>query len=137
MLTPLTAVCLAAAAHAYRIPENVLYAIMAVEGGRVGQAVPNPNGTHDLGPFQINTAWGPAVARYLGEPVEQALARVRDDGCANAVIATAILKQCLTETHGDRRLALGLYHSRDPELAEPYRRKALAALVTLGNSTGQ
>jgi hypothetical protein len=137
MLAPLTAACLAAAAHAYEIPQGYLYAILAVEGGRVGQAVLDSNGTSDLGPFQINTAWGPAIARYWGESVDQALARVRDDGCANAVIAAAILKECVAETHGDSRLAFGLYHSRNPELAEPYRRKALAALTVLGNATGR
>lgn len=135
MLTPLTAVCLAAAAHAYQIPEKVLYAILAVEAGRVGEAVPNPNGTHDLGPFQINTAWGQAVARYLAAPVEQALERVRDDGCANAIVAAAILKGCASETRGDLMAAVGLYHSHSDRLAKQYQAKALSALRALGASS--
>ena len=57
-LAPLTAACLATAAHAYHLPEIYLYAIVQTEGGRVGQAVHNTNGTDDLGPFQINTSMG-------------------------------------------------------------------------------
>jgi hypothetical protein len=133
MLAPLTAVCLAAAAHAYQIPEKVLYAILAVEAGRVGVVVPNRNGTHDLGPFQINTTWGPAIGRLWSMSVDDALARVRDDGCANAVIAAAILDQCATEAGGDFFRAVGLYHSRKANLAGPYREKVLAALQLLNS----
>jgi hypothetical protein len=131
MLVPLTAACLTAAAYAYQIPQNYLYAILATEGGKVGQAVANRNGTKDLGPFQINSRWAPAIARYLHLSVEEAVARVRDDGCANAIVATAILRSCSNETGGDFTAAVGLYHSHSPHLAEEYREKALAALGVL------
>jgi hypothetical protein len=125
MLAPLTAVCLAAAAHAYQIPQSYLYAILAMEGGQVGQAVPNRNGTTDLGPFQINTSWEVAIARYWRLPVEEAVIRVRDDGCANAVIASAILRGLTLRAKGDLVKALGLYHSRSYAIAASYREKAL------------
>jgi hypothetical protein len=131
MLAPLTAVCLAAATHAYEIPQNYLYAILAVEGGRVGEAVRNKNGTSDLGPFQINTSWGIAIARFWHVPIEEALIRVRDDGCANALVATAILRRCANEAGGDLRSAVGLYHSHSARLAEQYRAKALSALDSM------
>jgi hypothetical protein len=131
ILAPLTAACLAAAAGAYRIPENYLYAILAVEGGRVGQAVPDKNGTSDLGPFQVNTRWGRSLAQYWSLPVSDALERVRDDGCANAVAASAILKGVLDEAHGDLATALGLYHSHSRELREPYRNKVLTIAESL------
>ena len=110
-LAPLTAVCLAASAHAYHLPEVYLHAILTTEGGQVGQQVHNTNGTYDLGPFQINTVWGPAIGRYWHIPVTRALERVRDDGCANALIASAILKKMLIETKGDFPKAIGFYHS--------------------------
>ncbi len=128
MLAPLTAVCLAAAAHAYQIPPGYLYAILAVEGGHVGQVVDNKNGTRDLGPFQINTSWGPAIGRLWSMSVDDALARVRDDGCANAIIAAAILDRCVILAGGNSASALGLYHSRKADIAGPYREKVLAAL---------
>jgi hypothetical protein len=123
VLAPLTALCVAAAAHAYQIPKGYLDAILAVEGGRVGEAVLNKNGTRDLGPFQINTSWGTAIAQYWRLPVEDALIRVRDDGCANALIAAAILRGCANETRDDMVAAVGLYHSHSPGLAQSYREK--------------
>jgi hypothetical protein len=131
MLAPLTAVCLAAAAHAYQLPAEYLYAILAVEGGQVGQAVADRNGTRDLGPFQINTVWGPAVARFWGVSLTEALNRLQDDGCANAVVAAAILKQRTIEAPGDLSTALGLYHSHRAEAAERYRARALTAMALL------
>jgi hypothetical protein len=129
ILAPLTAACLAAAAGAYRIPESSLYAILAVEGGRVGQSVADKNGTSDLGPFQINTRWGGSLALYWNLPVSEALERVRDDGCANAVAASAILKGVLNEANGDLATALGLYHSHSREDAQSYRERILAAAI--------
>jgi hypothetical protein len=137
MLAPLTAACLAAAAHAYQVAADYLYAILAVEGGRVGQSVLDENGTRDLGWFQIDTSWGPAIARFWGLSAEEAIMRVRDDGCANAVIAAAVLKECTNEAHGDITKALGLYHSHRVNLARRYRDKALAALKSLSKPTGR
>ncbi len=131
VLAPLTAACLVAAAGAYQLPPTYLYAILATEGGRVGQAVANPNGTSDLGPFQVNTIWGPAIARYWHVSIAQALERVRDDGCANAVIASAILRREFNQTRGDLPKALGFYHSHSASVAEPYRRKVLSVAEAL------
>ena len=124
-LIPLTAVCIAMAARAYQFPSTNLYAILATEDGRVGQAVGNKNGTSDLGPFQVNTRWGPALGRYWKVSTAEALVLVRDNGCANAVAAAAILKQAVNESHGDLPAALGLYHSHSPELADSYRNRVL------------
>jgi len=124
-LIPLTAACIAMAARAYQLPSTYLYAILAIEAGRVGQAVEDKNGTSDLGPFQVNTRWGPALGRYWRISAADALVRVRDDGCANAIAATAILKKELNEVHGDLPTALGLYHSHSPALAEAYRDRVL------------
>ena len=126
-LAPLTAACIATAAHAYRLPETYLYAIWKTEGGHVGQMVHNTNGTDDLGPFQINSAWGPAMGRYWHVSVARAIERVRDDGCANAMIASAILKKMVIETKGDFPKALGLYHSHTKGRYETYRDAVLDA----------
>jgi hypothetical protein len=125
LLAPLTAACLATAAHAYHLPELYLYAILKTEGGQVGQAVLNTNGTYDLGPFQINSSWGPAIGRYWHVSVPTALQHVRDNGCANALIASAILKKMLIETKGDFPKAIGYYHSHTPALAAQYRNVVL------------
>jgi hypothetical protein len=127
----LTAACLAAVAHTYQVPQVYLDAILKTEGGRVGQAVLNTNGTYDLGPFQINTVWGPEIGRYWRMPVQQALERVRDNGCANAVIAAALLKRLLIEAKGDYPKAIGFYHSHTEALAASYRKMVLDTAATL------
>jgi len=119
------------AAHNYQVPPVYLYAILKTEGGRVGQAVRNTNGTYDLGPFQINSAWGPAIGRFWRIPVPQALERVRDNGCANAVIASAIMRKYLVETKGDYPKAIGFYHSHTTALAASYRKAVLDTAATL------
>jgi hypothetical protein len=136
-LAPLTAVCLATAAHAYHLPETYLYAILKTEGGSVGQAVHNKNGTDDLGPFQINTAWGPAIGRYWHVSVPRALEHVRDDGCANALIASAILKKMLIETRGDFPKAIGFYHSHTAALAATYRDAVLGTAEKLTHAAAK
>jgi hypothetical protein len=98
---------------------------MRTEGGKVGQAVLNTNGTYDLGPFQINSSWGPAIGRYWHVSVPRALEYVRDNGCGNALIASAILKKMLIETKGDFPKAIGYYHSHTPALATQYRNMVL------------
>jgi hypothetical protein len=134
MLAPLTAICLAAAARAYQLPTVELYAILKTEGGHVGEAVADRNGSYDLGPFQINTIWGPAIGRYWHMPVPQALERVRDDGCDNAVIAAAIMRKLLNETRGNLPRAIGFYHSHTEPLAEAYRNTVLTAATALARS---
>ena len=131
MLAPLTAACLAAAAHAYQIPTAYLYAILAVEGGRVGQSVADKNGTRDLGPFQINSGWGQSLGRFWSQPGDKVLERVADDGCANAIVAAAILAGALNQARGDLPRALGLYHSHTAKLAEAYRQKILIRVKDL------
>ena len=135
LLAPLTAVCLAASAHAYHLPEVYLHAILKTEGGQVGQQVRNTNGSYDLGPFQINTAWGPAIGRYWHVPVPRALEWVRDNGCANALIASAILKKMLIETKGDLPKAIGYYHSHTAARAAQYRDMVLEAAEKTAKAT--
>jgi hypothetical protein len=132
LLAPLTAACIAAAAHSYQLPSAYMFAILKAEGGHVGQQVLNTNGTYDLGPFQINTSWGPAIAAYWHIPVAQALAHVRDNGCANALIATAILKKYLIESKGDYAKAVGYYHSHTEALASVYRQAVLETVASFG-----
>lgn len=132
VLAPLTAACIAAAAHSYQLPPAYMFAILKTEGGHVGQQVRNTNGTYDLGPFQINTSWGPAIASFWHIPLAQAIAHVRDNGCANAVIATAILKKYLIESKGDYAKAIGYYHSHTEALASVYRKAVLDTVASFG-----
>ena len=91
----------------------------------------NSNGTYDLGPFQINSSWGPALARFWNLPIADVLDRVRDDGCANAVAASVILRGALIESNGDPSEAVGLYHSHTPRRARSYGATVTAKAASL------
>lgn len=123
------------AAHSYELPQTYLYAILKTEGGHVGQAVRNTNGTDDLGPFQVNSAWGPAIGKYWHIPAAKALERVRDDGCGNAIIAAAIFKKYLIEAKGNYPKAIGFYHSHTEALASTYRKAVLLTAANLARPT--
>jgi len=116
MLVPLTAVCLMAAAQAYAVPAESLYSVLRIEGGWVGLAKPNlrKDGTkrsEDLGPFQINTAWLPTFTSYWKLPTSgAAYVLLRDDGCAGAYAASAILRYHWQQT-GNLDRAVAIYHT--------------------------
>lgn len=56
--------CVAEASATYAVPDLLLYAILAQEGGSIGKGVRNSNGTLDLGPAQINSVHLPELANY-------------------------------------------------------------------------
>ena len=113
--TPLTEACVINAANAANIPLTVMYGILATEGGKVGEAWSNTNGTWDLGPFQVNTCHLNDLAR-LGINPET----IMRDGCVNAYAAAWIVRQNLRLTKGNLWEAVGWYHSRTPHLKHGY-----------------
>jgi hypothetical protein len=127
MIVPLTAACLMAAASGYGLPPGAMTAILAVEGGKAGQAVTNKNGSRDLGPFQINSVWLDSFKTYWRLPDRATAERLlRDDGCANAWAAAAILKSHLIYT-GRIDRAIARYHSATPPIGAAYLEKVSAA----------
>lgn len=108
--------CVQLAADRYGLSVPVVQAILKVEGGRVGQAVRNSNGTEDLGPMQINTVWLPRLAPY-GITRQQ----LQHDRCINILVGSWILARQLETAKGmegttQRRAwwGIGAYHSRTP-----------------------
>lgn len=116
MIVQLTAACLLAASQAYAVPPESLYSVLRVEGGWVGLAKPNfrKNGTvrsEDLGPFQINTAWLPTFTLYWKQQnTVSTYVLLRDDGCAGAYAASAIVRYHWQQT-GSLDRAIAYYHA--------------------------
>ncbi len=132
MINHLFAACLMMAAQSYSIPPAVLVGILHVEGGRIGQQVgPNKNGSYDLGPMQINSAWVPELARYWNVPKKTAWRWIRDDGCTNVNVSAWILRGHLNETSSLSR-AIAYYHSRTPSRGSNYKRKVVDAMRRKG-----
>ena len=56
--------CINQAAIAYHVPATLILSVLAVEGGAVGLASANKNGTVDYGPMQINSIWLSKIRLY-------------------------------------------------------------------------
>jgi len=125
------AACLMLASQTYSVPPAVLVGIYKAEGGKVGQEVKNTNGTHDLGPMQINTIWLPELAEKWGVSEKTARKWVRDDACTNVGVSAWILKGHLDET-GSLSQAIAHYHSRTPRHGTRYKSRVIEILEDNG-----
>ena len=127
--------CVRVAARVNGVQPAVLLMLLQVEDGRLGEVSGNRNGTVDIGPFQVNEIWLPAVARHWGMTVEDAFPILRDNFCGNADAAAWVLRGALADAHGDFWEGVGRYHSARSDLQAAYLRRVLAAARRL--RTGQ
>lgn len=116
-LHPLTADCVLDAARVSGMPVAALFAILATEGGKTGEALSNKNGTWDLGGFQINTVHLKELATMGISP-----RAVLCDGRVNAHAAAWLLRKEYRRT-GNLWQAIGAYHSRTPHRRDAYIRR--------------
>ncbi|MDR1165827.1 MAG: lytic transglycosylase domain-containing protein [Deltaproteobacteria bacterium] len=124
-LSPLTYQCLAESGEKFAVPLALILIVLNVEGGAIGLESPNSNGSHDLGPMQINTLWLPKL-NALGITREL----LRDNGCVNVAVGAWLLRHHLKEEANPFR-AVSLYHSRDPERRGIYLARALRLSANL------
>ena len=68
--------CIGIAGRGYGWLEKTLWGLRIQEAGWLGAEIANENGTHDLGPLQINSSWVPRIARLVGKPELASLRRV-------------------------------------------------------------
>ncbi|MBR2172780.1 MULTISPECIES: lytic transglycosylase domain-containing protein [Sphingopyxis] len=102
--------CIRSAAHGKPWLERTLWGLRDQEGGWIGAAVVNSNGTHDLGPLQINSWWVPKIAALVRRSETHVRHWLQNDACFNAEAARWIFLSGLAVT-GDYWKAIGVYHS--------------------------
>lgn len=102
--------CIRQAASGKPWLEKALWGLRDQEGGWLGAEVRNTNGSHDLGPLQINTWWVPKIALVVGRPQADVRVWLMHDACFNAGAARWIFLSALRST-GDFWKAIGTYHS--------------------------
>lgn len=90
--------------------EKTLWGLRDQEAGWIGAEVANTNGTHDLGPLQINSWWVGRIAVHIGRPKNHVRHWLRFDPCFNAEAARWVFLSALRTT-GDYWKAVGVYHS--------------------------
>lgn len=113
--------CINQAAVTYYVPAKVIVSVLAVEGGKVGMAKRNTNGTFDYGPMQINTVWLNKIRPY-GYTLEQ----IQNDPCANVMVGTWILSREIAYS-GNFWWGVGSYHSATVPLNQAYQTKVAYA----------
>ena len=104
------AACIHRAAHGHVWLEKTLWGLRDQEAGWIGAAIPNANGTYDLGPLQINSWWVPRLASLLDRSSGDVTHWLRNDACFNAEAARWIFLSGLAST-GSFWKAIGAYHS--------------------------
>jgi hypothetical protein len=93
--------CLRAAADLDHVPAGLLFLLVQVEHGRLGEVSQNSNDTVDIGPMQVNDTWLPKIAGHWRTSEDAAFRALRDSFCANVEGGAWILRQALDEAHGD------------------------------------
>lgn len=90
--------------------EKTLWGLRDQEAGWIGAEVLNTNGTHDLGPLQVNSSWVPKFAALTGRPAPTVRYWLINDPCFNVQAARWLFLAGLRTT-GDYWKAIGVYHS--------------------------
>ena len=131
--TKVTLACILAAAQLQHVPSVLVMALLKTEGGSVGGWTTNQDGSHDLGPMQVNDrTWVPRIAKMQFRGNKEAAAReLIYDGCYNVEVGTYIFSLYLGEAKGNYGEAVGYYNSHTPVFANNYRRRFLRSLDNL------
>ncbi len=119
--------CINQAAVVYQVPAELILSVLAIEGGRVGLALPNKNGSFDYGPMQINSIWLPRLQVY-GYTKQQ----LQYDPCVNVMVGTWILSQNIVHASTAWR-GIGGYHSHTPALNYHYQTKVFEVYQLLSH----
>lgn len=109
-------VCSITAAIKYQVPANILLAIAEKEGGRPGMVNINKNGTYDIGPMQLNSAYLHELRKYGIVPAHAAVS-----GCYPYELAAWRLRRHLLYDKGNLWARAANYHSRTAQYNLPYR----------------
>jgi hypothetical protein len=119
--------CISVAARGALWLERTLWGLFDQEGGWIGAEVANTNGTHDLGPLQVNSWWVPRIAKALARSEEMVRYRLRFDPCFNVETARWIFVSGLRSRSGFWE-AVGAYHSPTVWRQREYARSVAAHL---------
>lgn len=104
------AACIRRAAAGRGWLERTLWGLRDQEAGWIGAQVKNRDGTHDLGPLQVNSWWIPRIATLTRRPEQAVRYWLINDPCFNIEVARWIFLLELSARR-DYWLAIGGYHS--------------------------
>ena len=99
--------------------ERTLWGLRDQEGGWIGAEVANTDGSHDLGPLQINSQWVAKIAVRTRREDSDVRRWLTHDPCFNVNAARWIFLSAL-KASGDYWRAIGIYHSPRPPRGQRY-----------------
>lgn len=102
--------CIQRAARGKPWLEKTLWGLRDQEGGWAGAEVANVDGSHDLGPLQVNSWWVSKIAAITRRRAPDIRRWLIHDVCFNVETARWIFLEGLTVTR-DYWKAVGAYHS--------------------------
>ncbi|WP_404337922.1 lytic transglycosylase domain-containing protein [Sphingomonas sp. MMS12-HWE2-04] len=102
--------CIRRAAQGRPWLEKTLWGLRDQEGGWIGAEVRNSDGSHDLGPLQVNSWWVGRISQLVARPEVQVRYWLIHDACFNVDVARWIFLSGLRTTR-DYWRAIGIYHS--------------------------
>lgn len=109
--------------------EKTLWGLRDQEAGWIGAEVPNSNGTHDLGPLQVNSSWVARLSVLIDREPHLVRNWLINDPCFNVQAAKWLFLSGL-RTSGNYWQAIGVYHSPTPWRQERYRKNVARRLVS-------
>lgn len=109
--------CINQAAVLAQVPATLIISILKTEGGRVGMASRNANGTYDYGPMQINSVWENTINKAGFN-----LSDIQYNPCINVAIGAYILRQNIENNQMPWR-GVGDYHSHTDDENYLYQEK--------------
>jgi len=90
--------------------EKTLWGLRDQEGGWIGAEIVNSDGSHDLGPLQVNSWWVGRISKLTGRKSADVRWWLTHDACFNVQAARWIFLSGLAVTR-DYWQAIGVYHS--------------------------
>lgn len=102
--------CIRNAADGRTWLEKTLWGLRDQEGGWIGAEIANSDGSHDLGPLQVNSRWVGRIAKLTGRQPADIRWWLTHDACFNVDTARWIFLSGVSVTR-DYWQAVGVYHS--------------------------
>lgn len=107
-IAPKHAQCVIKVSNAYKVPLEVLLAVLSVEKGAPDSKNINNNGSYDYGPGQINTIRFPEIKHFIDSQ-----AQLKEDSCTNILTVGYLLHQHIHIEKLPFWTAIGTYHYRE------------------------
>lgn len=117
IINDVPASCINQAAIEYHVPAKLIISVLRTEGGRIGSASRNKNGTVDYGPMQINSSWLSTLAPY-GYNARS----LQYNPCVNVRVGTWLLSKAIAHNKILWK-GVGDYHSHTPQYNRTYYSK--------------